>query len=163
MVIVLAQLSSLAWPFVMRAIGWVFVPNSLRLAVLRVFGAQIGRGVLMRPRVRVTSPARLAVGEDSWIGEGVTLDDAGSIRIGANVVLSQAAVLRCPADARGELVVEDGAWIALRARVTGPVPARNTSKLPRKSPKTSSPNRRNTLKVVSARRARSWRRSCAPR
>ena len=121
MVIVLAQLSSLAWPFVMRAIGWVFVPNSLRLAVLRVFGAQIGRGVLMRPRVRVTSPARLAIGEDSWIGEGVTLDGAGSIRIGANVVLSQAAVLRCPADARGELVVEDGAWIALRARVTGPV------------------------------------------
>jgi len=119
--IVLAQLSSLAWPFVMRAIGWVFVPNSLRLAVLRVFGAQIGRGVLMRPRVRVTSPARLAVGEDSWIGEGVTLDGAGSIRIGANVVLSQAAVLRCPADAHGELVVEDGAWIALRARVTGPV------------------------------------------
>ena len=105
----------------MRASGWVFVPNSLRLAVLRVFGAQIGRGVLMRPRVRVTSPARLAIGEDSWIGEGVTLDGAGSIRIGANVVLSQAAVLRCPADARGELVVEDGAWIALRARVTGPV------------------------------------------
>ncbi|KSU53931.1 acetyltransferase [Gordonia sp. SGD-V-85] len=119
--IVLAQLSSLAWPFVMRASGWVFVPNSLRLAVLRVFGAQIGRGVLMRPRVRVTSPARLAIGEDSWIGEGVTLDGAGSIRIGANVVLSQAAVLRCPADAHGELVVEDGAWIALRARVTGPV------------------------------------------
>ena len=119
--IVLAQLSSLAWPFVMRASGWVFVPNSLRLAVLRVFGAQIGRGVLMRPRVRVTSPARLAIGEDSWIGEGVTLDGAGSIRIGANVVLSQAAVLRCPADAHGELVVDDGAWIALRARVTGPV------------------------------------------
>lgn len=105
----------------MRAIGWVFVPNSLRLAVLRVFGAQIGRGVLMRSRVRVTSPARLAIGEDSWIGEGVTLDGAGSIRIGANVVLSQAAVLRCPADAHGELVVDDGAWIALRARVTGPV------------------------------------------
>ncbi|UCZ89431.1 acetyltransferase [Gordonia sp. WA4-43] len=105
----------------MRAIGWVFVPNSLRLAALRVFGAQIGRGVLMRPRVRVTSPARLAIGEDSWIGEGVTLDGSGSIRIGANVVLSQAAVLRCPADAHGELVVEDGAWIALRARVTGPV------------------------------------------
>ncbi|MCX2755494.1 acetyltransferase [Gordonia sp. 4N] len=105
----------------MRAIGWVFVPNSLRLAVLRVFGAQIGRGVLMRPRVRVISPARLAIGEDSWIGEGVTLDGAGSIRIGANVVVSQAAVLRCPADAPGELVVEDGAWIALRAQVTGPV------------------------------------------
>ncbi len=121
MLIVLVQLSSLAWPFVMRATGWVFVPNSLRLAVLRVFGAQIGRGVLMRPRVRVTSPARLAIGEDSWIGEGVTLDGAGSIRIGANVVLSQAAVLRCPADAHGELVVDDGAWIALRARVTGPV------------------------------------------
>ena len=105
----------------MRAIGWVFVPNSLRLAVLRVFGAQIGRGVLMRPRVRVTSPARLAIGEDSWIGEGVTLDSAGSIRLGSNVVVSQAAVLRCPADAHRELVVDDGAWIALRARVTGPV------------------------------------------
>ncbi|WP_238421099.1 acetyltransferase [Gordonia sp. 'Campus'] len=118
MAIVLAQWSSLVWPFVMRAIGLVFVPNSVRLAVFRVFGAQIGRGVLMRPRVRVTRPGRLVIGADSWIGEAVTLDNEGPIRIGADVVLSQSATLRAPASA--ELVVEDGAWIALRAIVTGP-------------------------------------------
>ncbi|MCR5977945.1 acetyltransferase [Gordonia jinghuaiqii] len=117
---VLAQLSSLAWPFVMRAIRLVFVPNAVRLAVLRAWGAQIERGVLMRPRVTVTWPGRLVIGADSWIGEAVTLDNAGPIRIGADVVVSQSATLRSPAGT-GELVVDDGAWITLRATVTGPV------------------------------------------
>ncbi|WP_257865661.1 acetyltransferase [Gordonia jinghuaiqii] len=68
----------------------------------------------------VTWPGRLVIGADSWIGEAVTLDNAGPIRIGADVVVSQSATLRSPAGT-GELVVDDGAWITLRATVTGPV------------------------------------------
>lgn len=98
----------------------VFVPNSVRIAALRLFGASIGPGVLIRHRVRVISPAALSIGANSWVGEDVHLDNAGRIAIGSNVVLSQSARLVAHAASGPGIVVEDGAWIALRATVVGP-------------------------------------------
>ncbi|UCZ91854.1 acetyltransferase [Gordonia sp. WA4-43] len=98
----------------------VLIPNAVRIGALRWFGASIGPGVLIRHRVRVASPSRLTIGADSWIGENVHLDNTGPISIGSNVVLSQSACLVSPKKPGRELVVEDGAWIALRAVVVGP-------------------------------------------
>ena len=60
---------------------------------LRVFGAKVGHNVLLRPSVRVTYPWRVAIGDDTWVGDNVELYSLGRITIGSNVVLSQNAYL----------------------------------------------------------------------
>src|SRR5690348_15095851 len=46
------------------------VPGSrLRIWLLRAFGATIGEGVVVKPRVTVKFPWRLSIGSHSWIGE----------------------------------------------------------------------------------------------
>lgn len=64
------------------AYGW-------RRWLLRLFGAQIGKGVIIRPTVTITYPWKLSVGDWSWIGDSVILYTLGEILIGDNVVVSQ--------------------------------------------------------------------------
>jgi putative colanic acid biosynthesis acetyltransferase WcaF len=56
---------------------------------LRLFGAKIGKGVLVRSTVDITYPWKLSIGDWSWIGDSVTLYTLGEITIGDNVVVSQ--------------------------------------------------------------------------
>src|SRR5262245_33233997 len=52
------------------------IPGSWhRKFLLRMFGAKIGVGVVVKPGVRVKFPWRLLVGSDSWIGEDAWLDN----------------------------------------------------------------------------------------
>lgn len=74
----------------------------------------------MRHRVKIAVPAHLWIGADSWVGEGVEIDNRGPVTIGSNVVLSQSARL-VSSTGRQAIEIEDGAWIALRAVVSGPV------------------------------------------
>jgi putative colanic acid biosynthesis acetyltransferase WcaF len=104
-----------------------WIPGSAhRRAVLRLFGARIGRGVVIKPRVRVKFPWRLAIGDHSWIGEGVWIDNLAEVRIGSNACLSQGAYLctgshdwsRVSFDLRtAPIVVEDGAWVGAMVSV----------------------------------------------
>jgi len=64
------------------AYGW-------RRFLLRLFGARIGRAVLIRPSARCIYPWRLAIGDRSWIGEQVELYTLAPITIGKDVVVSQ--------------------------------------------------------------------------
>ena len=57
--------------------------------LLRLFGAQIGKKVLIRPTVRVTYPWKVRIGDYSWIGDDVVLYSLGEINIGAHTVISQ--------------------------------------------------------------------------
>jgi putative colanic acid biosynthesis acetyltransferase WcaF len=60
-----------------------------RRFLLRLFGARIGRHVLLRPSVQVTYPWKLEIGDYSWIGDDVVLYTLGNVHIGAHAVLSQ--------------------------------------------------------------------------
>lgn len=94
--------------------------------LLRLFGAQIGSKVDIKPGVRVKFPWKLKIGDHSWIGEDAWIDNLAEVQIGANCCVSQGAYLctgnhdwRKPAF---DLVVkpihiEDGAWVAARAVV----------------------------------------------
>lgn len=64
-----------------------------RRLLLRVFGAKIGIGVIIRPSVKVTFPWKVSIGDNSWIGDDVTLYSLGKINIGKNVVISQKSYL----------------------------------------------------------------------
>lgn len=104
-----------------------WVPGSWhRRTLLRAFGARIGRGVVIKPRVRVKFPWRLKIGDWSWIGEDVWIDNLGDVTIGENCCLSQGAYL-CTGShdwSRSSFTlivnpigVQDGAWVAARASV----------------------------------------------
>ena len=92
-----------------------------RRALLRLFGAKIGKGVIVRPTVRITYPWKVAIGDFSWIGDHVELYSLDRITIGSNSVVSQRSYL-CTAshDIRdvafpyvtGPIVICDQAWVA---------------------------------------------------
>lgn len=101
-------------------------PLSVRIAILRAFGATIDEGALIRHHVRVHWPWKLVVGQDSWIGENTWLLNLEPITIGRDVCVSQDVLLCTGSHDRrsptfefdnAPIVVEDGAWIAARATV----------------------------------------------
>lgn len=64
-----------------------------RRFLLRLFGANIGQNVIVRPNVKVTYPWKVSIGDFSWIGDNVELYSLGEIEIGMNVVISQKCYL----------------------------------------------------------------------
>lgn len=98
----------------------------LKRGLLRRFGAEIGRNVVIKPNVHVKYPWRLSVGDNSWLGERCWVDNFVQVSIGANVCISQGAYLCTgnhdwtdPAMTRfvEPIAVEDGAWIGAFARI----------------------------------------------
>jgi putative colanic acid biosynthesis acetyltransferase WcaF len=61
--------------------------------LLKVFGADIGNGVIIRSSVRVTYPWRIKIGDNVWIGDHAELYSLGEIEIGSDVVISQKSYL----------------------------------------------------------------------
>lgn len=61
--------------------------------LLRVFGAKVGQGVLIRPSAKITYPWKVHIGDFAWIGDDVVLYSLGEIEIGANAVISQRSYL----------------------------------------------------------------------
>lgn len=101
---------------------------ALRKALLRLFGARIGVGVVIKQQVKVKFPWRLEIGDHTWIGERVWIDNLAPVRIGAHSCISQDAYL-CTGNhdwksSRFDLqtkpiLIADQAWICARA-VVGP-------------------------------------------
>ena len=60
-----------------------------RNVVLRLFGAKIGKNVIIRPSVTITYPWKVSIGDNSWIGDDVVLYSLGEIIIGSDTVISQ--------------------------------------------------------------------------
>jgi putative colanic acid biosynthesis acetyltransferase WcaF len=69
----------------------------LRRAILRLFGARIGKNVKIRSTVTITYPWKLEIGDHSWIGDDVVVYSLGPIRIGHDTVISQRSYI-CAAD-----------------------------------------------------------------
>jgi len=101
-----------------------------------MFGAKVGKGVVIKPAVNIKFPWKLSIGDHSWIGEGVWIDNLDGIAIGSNVVLSQGCLLLSGShDHRKEtfdfisapIVLEDGVWICARAVVLGGTTCRSHS------------------------------------
>jgi putative colanic acid biosynthesis acetyltransferase WcaF len=100
--------------------------SRIKIIVLRVFGAKIGSGVIVKPNINVKYPWNLEIGDYSWIGENVWLDSLAPIKIGNNVCVSQGAYL-CTGNHDWsdpsfglfvkQIVVEDGAWLGARSTV----------------------------------------------
>lgn len=103
------------------------INSGLRVQVLRMFGAEIGPGVIFRPRTRIKFPWKLHIGRDSWIGEGVWFHNQNHIYIGHDVVISQETLLTTGSHAfrhdmallTRPIYIEAGAWVTSRCIVVG--------------------------------------------
>lgn len=110
--------------------------------LLRLFGAKIGKGVLIRPTVRITYPWKLTVGDHSWVGDFAELYTLGPIEIGRNAVVSQYCYLCTGSHSISNpafdiftkpIVIEDEAWLAAGAFVHPGVTIRKGSVVAAKS------------------------------
>ncbi len=117
--------------------AWLPVYSVKRL-LLRLFGAKLGRGVVIKPSVNIKYPWRLEIGNNVWIGENVWIDNLADVRIGNNVVLSQGAMLLTGSHdftkttfdvIVGQITLEDGVWIGAKAIVTPSVTCHSHSVL----------------------------------
>lgn len=60
-----------------------------RSLVLRCFGAQVGKGVHVYPKVVIWAPWNLVIGDEAGIANGAILYSQGRITIGKRAVISQ--------------------------------------------------------------------------
>ncbi|MDB5145700.1 MAG: wcaF [Mucilaginibacter sp.] len=98
----------------------LFPSSNLKVFILRIFGAKIGKGVVIRAGVNIKYSWHLTIGNHTWIGENVWIDCLVPVTIGSNVCISQGAVLltgnhnyKKPGFdlITAGVVLEDGAWI----------------------------------------------------
>lgn len=97
-----------------------------RRFLLRLFGANIGAHVIVRPSVRTTYPWKVSIGDYSQIGDGVALYSLGEIEIGAHCVISQGSYI-CTgghdpsrsdfAIYAKKITIEDQVWLAAQCFV----------------------------------------------
>lgn len=114
-----------AWFFLgLPALRCAVLPgSSWRRVLLRLFGATIGAGVVIKPGVRVKYPWRLTVGKYSWIGEDCWIDNLADTVIEDNVCVSQGVYICTGNHVRSDphfglivkpIALRSGCWIGAR-------------------------------------------------
>ena len=98
----------------------------LKIALLRAFGAKIGKGLIIKNEVRIKSPWFLTIGDNCWLGECCWIDNLDRVTIGSNVCISQGAMLLTGNHdykvatmpyRNAPITIEDGAWIGAKSTV----------------------------------------------
>lgn len=121
-------LKRLLWYYVNATIfkTGLFPVSGIKTALLRLFGAHIEKGVVIKPRVNIKYPWNLHIAKNAWIGEQVWIDNLVMITIGANVCLSQGAMLITGSHnykkptfdlITGSITLAEGVWIGAGAIV----------------------------------------------
>lgn len=95
--------------------------NNWRRFLLQLFGANIGKKVIIRPTVKILYPWYLSIDDYSWIGDNVTIYNMADVSIGKNCVISQKSHL-CAGTHNYQkptfdiyskpIIIDDEVWIA---------------------------------------------------
>ena len=72
-----------------------FPLNSVKVFLLKRFGAKVGKDVVIKPHVSIKYPWRLIIANHVWIGEHVWIDNLANVILDDHVCLSQGAMLLC--------------------------------------------------------------------
>jgi putative colanic acid biosynthesis acetyltransferase WcaF len=95
-------------------------PSKFKAFILRCFGAKVGVGLVLKPRVNIHFPWKLAIGDHVWIGEEALLLNFENLIIGSHVCISQRVFL-CGGNhdfkivtmpyRNGSITLENGCWV----------------------------------------------------
>lgn len=117
----------ITWYFVNAAFfNSAFPIVSVKKMLLKLFGAKIGKGVVIKPYVNIKYPWRLKIGNNVWIGEKVWIDNLGFVVLNDNTCISQGAMLLCGNHHYkkvafdlivGDITIDEGAWIGAQCVV----------------------------------------------
>ncbi len=100
--------------------------SSLKVILLRLFGAKIGKGVVIKPSINIKYPWKLSIDDFSWIGEKAWIDNLAEVTIGKNCCISQGAMLLCGNHNFKKptfdlitlpIILEEGAWVGAHSVV----------------------------------------------
>jgi putative colanic acid biosynthesis acetyltransferase WcaF len=103
-----------------------FPVSSIKCLLLRLFGAKVGTGVIIKPYVNIKYPWLWEIKNHVWIGEEVWIDNLAQVTIGNNCCISQGAMLLCGNHdykkssfdlITGSITLEDGVWIGAKTVV----------------------------------------------
>jgi len=125
-----SRLKRLLWYFVNEVFfkSGLLPISGLKVFLLRLFGAKIGAGVIIKPNVNIKYPWMLSIEDHCWIGEAVWIDNLDTVTIESNVCLSQGAFLLCGNHNYKStsfdlivkpIVLKEGAWIGAKS-IVGP-------------------------------------------
>ena len=101
-------------------------PQFFKKMVLQLFSCKLGKGIVIKPKVNIKYPWLLRIGNNTWIGEKVWIDNLVQINIGDNCCLSQGAMLltgnhdykKSSFDLiTGKINLEEGAWVGAQSIV----------------------------------------------
>lgn len=90
-----SKIKRVAWYYVNCMIlnsYWLPV-SSVKVKLLRIFGAKVGVNVTIKPGVSIKYPWFLTLGDYVGIGEGTTIDNLGAVTIGQQSTISQGCYL----------------------------------------------------------------------
>lgn len=114
------------WALINATLFRITPTNVLRIAWLKLFGADLRWNHIIYPSVKIFAPWNLSISTGSVIGPGVEIYNKAQIRIGTGVVISQDSYL-CTAShdvssptmdlVAQPINIEDNVWIGSRAIV----------------------------------------------
>jgi len=121
---IIRLLWEIVWLLLFRSSPWFW--KAPRRALLRLFGARVGRGVQVMPSVKIWAPWNLTMGDYSTVSHGVDLYCVDRIEIGAHATVSQRAFL-CTASHEidhpnmplitAPIKISAGAWVCAEAYI----------------------------------------------
>ncbi len=120
-----------------RFISWYFVSlilfengyfpySKMKILILKLYGAQIGEGCVLKPKIKLKFPWKLKLGNNVWIGEHVWIDNLDWVTLGNNVCISQGAYLLTGSHNLNSIsfdlilkpiLIDDGVWICAKSVV----------------------------------------------
>lgn len=127
-----SKLKQILWYFVNMMFFKSSIPygSSVKILLLKLFGARVGKGVRFKPCINIKFPWKLSIGNDCWVGENVWIDNLEAVTIGNDCCISQGVLIitgshdamRSSFDyASGSIVLEDGVWLGAKSLVTSGV------------------------------------------
>lgn len=98
----------------------------IKIILLRIFGAKIGKNVIIKNNVCIKFPWKITIGDNVWLGEYVWIDNIDKVEIENDVCISQGALLltgnhdytKTTFNYRNApIYIEEGAWIGAKTVV----------------------------------------------
>lgn len=123
--------SNIRWILWMCVNALIFKPSwfpliKVKVFLLKLFGAKLGKGIVIKPSVHIKFPWKLVIEDNVWIGENVWIDNLDDVYLGSNVCVSQGAMLLTgnhdftlkAFDYRNApIIIQNGVWLGAKTVV----------------------------------------------